>query len=178
MRDSDLSSIFIEDSPLPTLGSVTLGLTVILLLLTFVTGCSQVPSDPEGTLSKIEKRRAIHVGVINNPPWAESDGISTSGIEPRLVNGLAKEMQVVPVYESGSEQELTRRLKRFELDLMIGGLNSTSPRAGELGFSVPHAKRVDEHGESHEYVLAVPPGENAWLSRLDSYLRARSGGRG
>ena len=147
--------------------------TLAWLPLSFllIAGCD-LPRDPEGTL----KRAAggpLRVGVSVQEPWTAWNGDETSrpsGIEPELVERFAEELGAEVIWVRGPETRLLESLERFDLDLVIGGLTEDTLWAERIGLSQSYLETPN--GEKH--VLAAPPGENAFLVRLDEFL-ARQG---
>jgi len=133
--------------------------------------CS-LPRDSDGTLDRI-RGGSVRVGVAENPPWVHSVGDSVridsvSGIEAAIAVELARRVGAKPEWHRGSESELLHALHERELDLVIGGLTSTSPWTKEVAFTKPYYS-----AEDGKHVLAVAPGENAWLVEVERYLRER-----
>jgi hypothetical protein len=91
---------------------------------------------------------------------------SRAGSEPQLVAELARQLNARVTFVSGSETRLLESLHRRELDLVAGGFTDDSPWKGQVAFTKPYRK--DPDGKGH--VLALPPGENAWLVRVEKYL--------
>jgi ABC-type amino acid transport substrate-binding protein len=93
-----------------------------------------------------------------------------SGIEPELVNRLARELGARPVYRHASESELLEALDRRELDLVVGGLREDSPWRGRVALTRPYFTEKDSAG----HVFATAAGENGWLVHVERFL-AREG---
>lgn len=130
-------------------------------------GCD-LPRDPEGTLERVRGGR-LRVGVTAHVPWTdwENDGRGrrVSGIEVELVKRFATEMNAEIDWIRGSESELLTSLENYDVDLVLGGLTDDTPWSDRVGLSRTFA----ETGEG-KHVLATPPGENAFLLRLDRFL--------
>jgi polar amino acid transport system substrate-binding protein len=101
-----------------------------------LSGCG-VPKDPEGTLDRVSGG-VLRVGVTDAPPWAESDGTDLSGIEVALVQGFADSVDAEIEWIEGSETELAQAVFLGEIDMMIGGLTSTSTLASEVTLTHPY----------------------------------------
>jgi hypothetical protein len=105
--------------------------------------------------------------MVDDPPWASRDAHGQPrGIEVELTTALAQAMGAEIRWNRGGETRLMAALERFELDLVIGGIDSESAYKEKVGFT--HAYYS---GDGHEHVLAAPPGENAWLMTVDRFLR-------
>jgi polar amino acid transport system substrate-binding protein len=127
-------------------------------------GCG-LPRDADGSLEKI-RNGTLRVGLAQSPPWVVVNGNEVTGIEPLLVADLARQLnsKIKPVY--GSESLLLKSLHRGELDIVVGGFTEGSPWKREVAFTKPYHE--DSHKEKH--VIALPPGENAWLMHVETYL--------
>ena len=91
-----------------------------------LTGCG-MPHDPNNTLDLVSGG-IVRVGLIHNEPWVvRTGGGEPEGAEVTLVREFAEEINAHPHWVWGSESELMEALKRFELDLVIGGLTESSP---------------------------------------------------
>jgi len=142
-------------SPLPRL--------VTTALVAFATACP-IPRDADGTIERVQNG-VLRVGSAYNPPWVVAPD-SIGGIEPRIVDGLARQLNASVRFVSGSETRLLESLHRRELSLVIGQFTDDSPWRGEGQFSKPY----QEDGDGKKHVVALPPGENAWLVRVEKYL--------
>jgi polar amino acid transport system substrate-binding protein len=98
--------------------------TVALLLALILSACG-IPRDPEGTLDRVSDG-TMRVGLTEAPPWVEL-GEAPEGIEVRLVEMLAEELEAEIEWVEGSEEELFTALEVHELDLVIGGITATTP---------------------------------------------------
>jgi polar amino acid transport system substrate-binding protein len=147
---------------------VTLLVTAVAALLA---GCGiTIPTDPEGTLERVTGG-TLRVGVSPNPPWTEvAQDAEPTGTEVALVNEFAATLPAEVSWTVGGEEPLIKALERGELDLVIGGLTSDTPWVEHAGVTKPYAKATDPAGERIELVMAAPPGENAFLLRLEKYL--------
>ena len=83
-------------------------------------GC-QYPRDPDGTLDRLEGG-TLRVGFTVNEPWVQLPGDAPTGIEPRLVEDLARELDARIDWTEGSEEELVAALDEGRLDLVVGGM--------------------------------------------------------
>jgi polar amino acid transport system substrate-binding protein len=132
-----------------------------------------LPRDADRTLDRV-RGGALRVGVSDHPPWVTIHDERMDGIEPRLVAELARGLGARPVWRRGAESELLDALHRRELDIVVGGLTDDSPWKGQVALTRPHFTDTVT-GRAH--VLAVSPGENAFLVHVDRFLepRARTG---
>lgn len=125
-----------------------------------------LPRDPEGTLEHLHGG-VLRVGLVDDPPWAGRDARGQPrGIEVEITEALANQLGAEIRWNYGGETRLMAELGRFELDLVIGGLNLDSPYSDEVGFTRPYYV-----GDDQQHVLAGPPGENAWIMTLERSLQ-------
>jgi len=132
-----------------------------------LSGCD-LPRDPEGTLSRV-RNGVIRVGVTPHGRWVESDeGQPPTGIEPTLVEDFARQLGAEVRWYRGSETQVLTALETFELDLVVGGLTDDTLWSDRVGLSQPYFETEDRR-----HVMAVAPGENAFLLQLDRFLKSR-----
>ncbi|MCB0311569.1 MAG: transporter substrate-binding domain-containing protein [Bdellovibrionales bacterium] len=142
-------------------------LIVLLMVCGFTLSACDLPRDPQRTLKQI-KARGIRVGWSPNPPFVVRTGNQPSGFEVELIQRLAGSLNTEVVWISGGLEEHLRELSRFEIDLVAAGLSSDTPWRGRVALSKPYA--FSERKASEQRVLALPPGENAWLLMVDKFL--------
>ena len=110
----------------------------------------------------------MRVGLVDAPPWAGRDPAGQPrGVEVELAQAIARQLGAELRWDYGGETRLMAALGRFELDLVIGGLDLDSPYSDLVGFTRPYFV-----GDDHPHVLAAPPGENAWIMTLEDFLHA------
>lgn len=213
----------------------------ILILTASVLGCSKLPRDPEHTLEHIQQSHHVRIGVAEYPPWVVRTHGEPAGAEVALVRQFTATLGATPDWFWGAEQQLMESLERFELDLVIAGLSTSTPWTKEIGVTKPYFEeriivgvpptrqpptnlsgltvavtsgdatagflsdkhaypvRVSEISTAHalaaapdwrlrklgftltrfelfhkKHVMAVPPGENGWLKRLEEFLHQQS----
>ncbi|MFW5866614.1 MAG: substrate-binding periplasmic protein [Armatimonadota bacterium] len=129
-------------------------------LLLMLSGCEQFPRDPRNTLNRVTGGQLI-VGVSENPPWVTAEGESFSGVEPDVLRQFASSVGADITWHQGTETELVKALKSGRIDVMAAGLTKDSRWLGDVALTRPY------HGER---VMAVPRGENAFISTLERYL--------
>jgi polar amino acid transport system substrate-binding protein len=105
----------------------------LALILLLAAGCN-LPRDADHTLEHI-RNGPLRVGIVHNPPWVIDSGGRIAGVEPQLVEALARDLGASPVWISGTESELLSQLHDRELDLVIGGLTAESPWKKEVAFT-------------------------------------------
>lgn len=150
----------------------TARMTGIFLVMSALTvGCSDLPRDPEGTKRKIEASRRIRVGVSEVAPWVmrRADG-SAGGIEGDLVSAIAAESGSKVDWVWGSTEQHMKSLEVFELDLVAAGIDAESPWTRKVATTRPYLRTREP---KLDRILAVPPGENAWLLYVDRQLAGK-----
>lgn len=154
--------------PTPSIASV-LGACCCIAALS---GCG-LPRDADHTLDRV-RGGELRVGLSDHPPWVTTRDERMDGVELRLVADLARGLGARPVWRRGAESELLHALHRRELDIVAGGLTDDSPWKGQVALTRPHFTDTVT-GRAH--VLAVAPGENAFLVQVERFLepRARTG---
>lgn len=80
----------------------------------------------------------MRVGIIANEPWTVPAEGSPSGIEVDLVTAFAAQMDADVEWFEGSEAELFAAMEVHELDLVIGGLTSTTPWVQKAALTHPY----------------------------------------
>lgn len=123
-----------------------------------------LPRDADHTLDRVQGG-ILRVGIVDHAPWAHASDSGVVGVEPALVADLARQLRARPEWRRGAESELLQALHERKLDIVVGGLTADSPWKSEVAFT-----RAYEGGDDAKHVLAVAPGENAWLMRVERYL--------
>lgn len=143
-------------------------LFLCILLLHLLGACNRpIPNDPEDTLGRLHGG-TLRVGISDNPPWTQA-GPEPAGVEVELVQKLAERLGTEVEWHVDTENDLFPGLEEFHLDLVIAGLTKDNPWSERVGFTRPYAKVGSATGLK-EHVLAVPPGENAWLRYIEEFL--------
>jgi hypothetical protein len=130
-------------------------------------GCG-LPRDPEGAYERVSNG-VLRVGSIDNYPQVQlRNDAAPTGREARIVRELANSLNAKLLWVKGGEDELLRKLERFEIDLVIGGIREDTPWRERVALSQPYDQnRI--MGET-PHVLAGPPGENKWLLYVDRWV--------
>lgn len=109
-----------------------LSLTVFVLLAS----CG-LPRDVEGTLERV-RGGVIRAGITESDPWTVLTDGEPSGVEVTILSDFAETIDAEIEWTLGSEEELFGAMEIHELDVVIGGLTSTSPWAGQVTFTHPY----------------------------------------
>jgi len=139
----------------------------LVALALLLTACD-LPRDPEHTLERVEVA-GMRVGIAPRPPWAIG-GEEPSGVEADLVRAFARDLGTDVRWESGSASDVLESIELGNLDLAIGGFTADNPWSSRVSFIQPYYVLGDD-----QHVMAVPHGENAWIVRLERFLRSRLG---
>lgn len=143
----------------------------LLAAAVLMAGCDLVsdfagdfPKDPKGTLERV-RGGTLRAGVIHAPPWVEDadEPHEPGGPEAEIVRSIARELGAEIRWVRGAPDRLLTRLREHELDILIGGFEESSPALRKVAKTRPY-------GREPQQVLAVPPGENAWLVTVDRAL--------
>lgn len=124
-----------------------------------------MPRDIDHTTENVEVRGYVRAGsVARAGDPAAADIGSPTGHEADLVMGYAESIGVEVRWAFGSESELMTALEEGDLDIVIGGIDSSSPWSKLVGLSVPIYSDGDR-----DLVAAVRQGENGWLLGFERY---------
>jgi len=135
-----------------------------------LTGCVQsIPVDPDGTLDEV-RGGTLHVGLTPNAGFVEKNGDNFQGRDIDIVQGFADQLGAKVQWKMAGEEQLVEDLELGKLDLVAGGISSDTPWSDQVGITRPYATFQDPEGQQAKAVLLVPPGENAFLYELESYL--------
>jgi polar amino acid transport system substrate-binding protein len=96
-----------------------------------------IPRDPEGTLDRV-RGGTLRAGIAVHDPWTTYDDGEAGGIEAELIESFAEEIDATVEWTEGSEAELFEALELHELDVVLGGLTSTSPWSVMGAFTHPY----------------------------------------
>jgi polar amino acid transport system substrate-binding protein len=214
---------------------------LVVSVLVLGAGCSTLPRDPERTSERV-RGGVVRVGLVENPPWVIRTAGEPGGAEVELARRFASRMGSRPQWFWGGEGQHMEALRRFELDLVIGGLDDRTPWAKSVGTTRPyfeervligvrasapwptklaHVAVATEAGDetaaylekndaepqrvaslrgaagpvaapdwrleslgfvptnlellTRRHIMAIAPGENAWLTRLGDFLYEQRG---
>lgn len=124
-------------------------------------GCD-LPHDPEDTLKAVQGQE-LRVGVLK---FGEN-----ANVDRPIVERLAASLGARAVYVEGDAHLLFEDLKRGRLHVVIGGVPKSTPFNKELGLSKSVGPLLGTYKED-DRVLAVRPGENAFLLRVNQAIEA------
>jgi hypothetical protein len=142
---------------------------LLMAAAALLTGCDAIPRDSAGALDRA-RGGELRVGLADHPPWVRFDGEGHSGLEPELIEAWAKKLGARIHWRRGAEAELVEAVHRRELDVLVAGLDNSTPYRSRLGLSQPYLEYKDRYGSTKKRVIAVTPGESALLLSLDRFL--------
>jgi len=138
-------------------------LSIVILVL--AAGCTNFPRDPKKTLEHVRSSHTLKVGAGEDPPFLTRHGEEAEGRDADLVRGFAQQLGAKVEWEWGSQEEQFESLEQFHLDLVAGGVSKKSPWVKKVAITRPFAEMT-----KRKRSFAVPPGENAFLKALETYL--------
>jgi hypothetical protein len=103
----------------------------------------------------------LRVGVLEFADNAEMDR--------EIVQNLSAALGATPVYVRADAHKLIEDLKRGQLHVVIGGLPKSTPFSKEVGLS-DRVGPLRGAREAEDRVIAVRPGENGFLLRLNEAI--------
>lgn len=130
-----------------------------LALSLALAGCDDYPRDPERTTEQVRDSGRLRAGII-----ATGKGLEEG--ERALTERIATAQNAESMIESGSAETLLRKLRRGELDIVVGYFAGDSPWKRKVAFTKP---KGGARSESEVSVLraAVRRGENRWLTLVE-----------
>lgn len=139
---------------------------LLLALLPTAAGC-HMPADPQGSYDRIRRTGVLRAGISANQPFTSETG----GPEADVVTAFASSLGARVEWTTAAESVLFEGLERFELDVVVGGIDEKNPWAPKLGLTRPYLER-----DGKRHVIAVAPGENKLLLEFERALKPRAAG--
>ncbi|WP_043361087.1 transporter substrate-binding domain-containing protein [Microbacterium testaceum] len=147
---------------------------VAALCALLLAGCGiRIPSDPQGTLDRVEGG-VLRAGISPNGDFVQVDGAQPSGSEIDALTAFAGSVDAEVEWTVGSEEALVRGLENGDLDVVAGGLTDDTPWTDKAGMTRPYGEVTLDDGSTARIVMLVPLGENAFVSRLETFLTAEA----
>ncbi|WP_225310221.1 transporter substrate-binding domain-containing protein [Microbacterium testaceum] len=145
-------------------------MTAAAVTVLMLSGCGiRIPSDPKGTLDAVEGG-VLRAGVSPNGEWVRAGADRPAGIEVEVLTEFARSLGAEVEWTVGSEESLVRGLEEGDLDVVAGGITEQTPWTNKAGITRPYAEAPLDDGSSVKIVMLVPLGENAFVSRLETFL--------
>lgn len=132
---------------------------ILILGLLLITRCS-FPEDPANTYQDAQST-SLKIGVSSNPPFTHFNQGKPTGTEIQLLKDFAKTRNLKILYVKGSESELIKKLKNYEVHILAGGFEKKTIWKKDAGTTVTYDK---------DHVFLIPKGENRLLKELETYI--------
>lgn len=142
----------------------------LYILLFIVTGCGEYPKDPHHTLSTIQQKNLLIIGIVHHPPWTDIRTFPPAGTEVELAQQFADTLGVAPQWEIVDMENGITLLEEGKLNLLIGGILESTPYKN-AGFTRLYRITTSNTGEKHKHIMAVRRGENRFLVTLERFLK-------
>jgi ABC-type amino acid transport substrate-binding protein len=136
----------------------------LLVLATFLSGCADLPRDPESTTETV-RGGTFRIGYLSAPGFVTLSAGRPSGPEVDLVREIADKLQVEPEFVPVTLDDGLRGLEERRYQMVIGGFCKDTAVKSRVALTRPYDQK--------KYVFLMPPGENGWLMRVDRTLHER-----
>lgn len=123
-------------------------MVLAIALLALASGC-QFPRDVDETLQRV-KQNELRVGISPAEPWVTLEDGAPGGVEVRLIEAFARQIDTRVKWVRGNESELVQALEGGQIDVLIAGLTRDSSHRRHVTLTRPYA--------TTEIVFAAPPG--------------------
>ena len=150
---------------------ITRGFVVLAVMVGFVGCTNHFPADPDNTLDRVSGG-LLRVGVSHEPPWTDISASEDDpgGIEAQLITDYANSINADVEWHHSGEEKLITMLAESELDVVVGGLTDQSPWESDAALTTSYAESLGVDGSTMKHVMAVPMGENAFMTSLEAFL--------
>jgi polar amino acid transport system substrate-binding protein len=119
--------------------AVLMALVLLLFAVAAHAGDTSRQLTEESTLTTIQKRGTLRVGMDTFVPWAMKDKTGTFiGFEIDVARRLAKDMGVDVEFVPTSWDGIIPALLAGKFDLLIGGMSIRPDRAVKVNFTIPY----------------------------------------
>lgn len=135
-----------------------------------LSGCTTIPADSIGTLDRATGGTLV-VGVSEHQPWTDvtADG-EYSGSEVELIESFADSIDAKIEWHNAPESVLAGLISEDQLDIVIGGLTTSSPWTTHMATTRGYASVAGEN-----LVMGTRLGENELLVALERHLAREHG---
>ena len=128
-----------------------------------------IPTDPDGTLDRVQSTHVLRVGASPRPGWVEVTEGDPAGREPAIVERFADHLGVEVKWTVAGEEHLVTLLEDGDLDMAVGGVTEQNPWVEKVALTRPYVE-VTTKGTTEAHVIMIPMGENAFQSKLERWL--------
>lgn len=132
---------------------------VFLLFFALITACT-FPRDSEDSFEEA-KDTYLKIGLVENPPYVIFQGEEPQGSEVKMLREFASKEGLRVEFSKGSESELMKKLQKFELHIVAGGMDKKTVWKKKAGLSTTYDDR---------HVFLIPKGENRLLEHLEKFI--------
>ena len=120
-------------------------------------------------------------GLTDKTPWSKSVGLTSPYFEDRILVGVPsslpppRDIEGVRVAAKQGEAVAAYLKKRGAVPVPVAELSQANGHAAAPEWQLEQLglRRTDVELYTEKHVMAVPPGENGWLKRLDEFLHQR-----
>ncbi len=121
-----------------------------------LTGCAELPWDPEGTLDRVEKSKVLRAGVV-------SSAGGTAQTYDRFLELIARETGSETRIARGSAEELLPKIEKGELDIVVGHFAADTPWAKRVTI-MPTPRQMGVEDGRPAPAAVIRNGENGWVA--------------
>ncbi len=141
------------------------------LLLLCLTGCGDIPRDPEGTLERVRGERVIRVARIDGASPADLARARTVLARLEAATGARSAIRSEP------QEPALLALEAGEVDLVIGGrFDMKTPWKTRVTLGPPLDRTETPNGSTAGHIVARN-GENAWITLVQRAAQAAGAGQ-
>ncbi|WP_228480933.1 hypothetical protein [Microbacterium luteum] len=133
-----------------------------------LTACAAPPLDPDGSLDRITESGLLRAGASPSGELVIIDDPGPSGALVDLVDGFAEQYGARVSWHVDSEEDLVQGLADGRLDVVVGGMTTSSPWT-DLA-SVTRGYPAIAGSEGADVAFLLPLGENGLQAALETYL--------
>lgn len=141
----------------------------VAMVVMSMTACGvSIPTDPDGTLQRVESSGELRVGATPAGDALTVDGNHVSGPLADLVEGFAHAHGARVEWTVASEETLVDELEDGSLDLAAGGMTDATPWVDRV--SVTRGFTGVDGSDGKPLVVILPLGENALQFAIEKYF--------
>jgi len=135
-------------------------------LMLCLSGCGNLPKDPDGTLDRIRREHVIRVGRVQG-------GSTTDAADWRQVlTRLEASTEAKPILQFGMLEPLLLDLEAGKLDAVVGGrFDEKTPWKARVSLGPPIRTIQTSTGKTASHIV-VRNGENAWIMMVQREAKA------
>lgn len=134
----------------------------IVAALLMLSGCADLPWDPEGTMERIQESKVLRVGIISSGNGAPDVP------QRRFLSSVASETGSRPHLVTGPAELLLPKLEEGELDIVVGHFAADTPWSKRVTFMPTPGQRGGDDGEPTSAAV-IRNGENGWITLVHKH---------